>query len=62
MNRLVPRVALHAVQFELIWLQVEHSCGHMWHIKNVELSIEFVGHFSMQIPSALSSFLETVTT
>jgi len=56
---LVPKVALHAVQFELIWLHVEHSGGHMWHIKKVELSIEFVGQFAMQIPSALSNFLET---
>jgi hypothetical protein len=56
---LVPRVALHVVQFELISLHVEHSGGHMWHIKKVELSIEFVGHLSMQIPSALSNFLET---
>ena len=59
MNRFVPKVALHAVQFELIWLHVEHSGGHMWHIKKVELSIEFVGQFAMQIPSALSNFLET---
>jgi hypothetical protein len=58
-KRLVPRVALHVVQFELISLHVEHSGGHMWHIKKVELSIEFVGHLSMQIPSALSNFLET---
>ena len=56
---MVPRVALHAVQFELIWLHVEHSGGHMWHIKKVELSIEFVGQFAMQIPSALSNFLDT---
>jgi hypothetical protein len=56
---LVPRVTLHAVQFELIWLHVEHSAGHMWHIKKVELSIEFAGQFVMQIPSAFRSFLET---
>lgn len=44
------------MQFELISLQFEHSGGHMWHLKKVELSIEFEGHISVQLPSALSSF------
>ena len=53
---------LHLVQFVEIKLHSVHSGGHMWHIPNVELSMELEGQEVTQTPYALRRvpFVRTV--